>query len=170
MVRFLLEFKLASDSQLSPSIATAINSSRQIHSDTSLLEFTSNCLSHAHKITSTVHSQLDLYPTAPLYSFGSSARGNTVLTYLGLNTLMTSLVDSSSLKWGKISANTGLEVISIESLPSDTGFILYVAAWNFKDEILQLLAQKKLIPLSIIIPFPSEPYVITREQYLASYF
>ena len=115
----LVQFKLSSESSLDTDLVSFLSSSRILHSKNSLSDFKRRCIQHSSRILKLVDSQLALYPDLPLYSFGSSARGNTIITHLGLSSKITALIDSSPLKWGQFSVNTGLQVLSIDSLPSD---------------------------------------------------
>ena len=97
------------------------------------------------------------YPDVPIYSYGSSARGNTIITYAGLSKYIDACIDSSPLKWGTVNANTGLPIIAMSQIDASIDFVLYLAAWNFKEEILRILNEHNLHPKAILQPFPGHP-------------
>ena len=157
----LVEFKTKKpDDRLAHQIKEQIAIAKSLHQQSQLNSFATRCKYHSSLLLEEFRRVNKLYPGVPIYSYGSSARGNTILTHAGVSSLIHSAVDGSPLKWNSYNANTGLKIISINDLPKDIPFIIYLAAWNFKDEILGLLADHGLSPLAVLVPFPGKPSLI----------
>ena len=136
---------------------TLIERSKQLHSPSVLDKFSQRCQRHAQSLRSKFTQLKNQYPHLKFYSFGSSARGNTVLTYTGLSQQLDLCIDSSPLKWHTINASTGLKIVPLADVDTGVEFVLYLAAWNFKDEIIEYMNANGLYPKAILVPFPGQP-------------
>lgn len=88
--------------------------------------------------------------------YGASARGNTLITYFGLDKrYLEFLVDKNPLKHGMLSPNTRIPIRDVSAIEEDSPDILFMLAWNFFDEIRQQQSAfvtrggKFLVPLPI---------------------
>ena len=71
-------------------------------------------------------------------AYGSSAKGNTLLNFMGIGSdLVSYLVDKSPLKQGMFSPGMHLPVLPVERLIEDRPDYALVLAWNFTDEIVR---------------------------------
>lgn len=91
-----------------------------------------------------------------IFGIGAPAKGNTLLTYCGLdNSLIESLSESNPLKVGLFSPVTHIPVVqeNIDELPN--GSYLLVLSWNFWEEIFAKYKDAaKSKNLKFIIPVP----------------
>lgn len=92
---------------------------------------------------------------ARIAAYGASAKGTTLLNYfeIGQN-LMEFVVDRSSVKQGKFTPGTYLEIFSPEKLQEEKISYVLLLTWNFADEIIS--QQKGFIESGgkFIIPLP----------------
>ena len=91
-----------------------------------------------------------------IVGFGASAKGNTLLNFLG-NNLPEYIIDESILKQGLLTPGTYIPVYNYEHLKSDTrSLAILILAWNFLPEIKEKirLAAKKDQKICLIVPFP----------------
>lgn len=89
-----------------------------------------------------------------IYTYGATAKGNTLLNFLGITDEISKCVDSSSLKIGKFLPKVGIEIISEEELLEQPDYFL-LTAWNYKDEIISKVRKKGNYNSKFIIPFPN---------------
>ena len=93
---------------------------------------------------------------AKIYSYGATAKGNTLLNSLNLrNSEIEVCVDSTDLKHGKYLPGSGIQVVSElygEQNPPD---YYLLTAWNYKSEIVQKVRSTGNYTTKFIIPFPS---------------
>lgn len=72
-----------------------------------------------------------------IVGFGSSAKGNTLLNYAGINTdIMDAILDDTPEKQGKFSPGTGIPIYARNYLKSHQVDYVVILAWNFLDEII----------------------------------
>jgi len=70
--------------------------------------------------------------------YGASARGNTLITYFGLDKhYLDFLVDKNPLKHGLLSPNTRIPIRDVSAIEDEAPDVLFMLAWNFFDEIRQ---------------------------------
>lgn len=70
--------------------------------------------------------------------YGASARGNTLITYFGLDKrYLDFLVDKNPLKHGMLSPNTRIPIRGVSAIEEESPDVLFMLAWNFFDEIRQ---------------------------------
>lgn len=75
-----------------------------------------------------------------IVGFGSSAKGNTLLNYAGINTdIMDAILDDTPEKQGKFSPGTGIPIYARNYLKSHQVDYVVILAWNFSDEIINKL-------------------------------
>ncbi|MFV0644997.1 MAG: methyltransferase domain-containing protein [Sphingomonadaceae bacterium] len=92
--------------------------------------------------------------------YGASARGNTMITYYGIDTsYLDFLVDKNPLKHGLFSPNLRIPIKPVEAIETEQPDILFMLAWNFFDEIYEQQAAFRARGGRFIVPFP-EPRLI----------
>jgi dTDP-4-dehydrorhamnose reductase len=75
-----------------------------------------------------------------IVGFGSSAKGNTLLNYAGINTdIMDAILDDTPEKQGKFSPGTGIPIYARNYLKSHHVDYVAILAWNFSEEIINKL-------------------------------
>lgn len=90
-----------------------------------------------------------------IYSYGATAKGNTLLNFIGLtNNEIDYCVDSTTIKIGKFLPKSNIKIISeAEGLISPPDYFL-LTAWNYKDEIIKKVRASGNYHSKFIIPFP----------------
>lgn len=89
-----------------------------------------------------------------VYSYGSTAKGNTLLNFCVINSdLVPYCVDSTPLKQGKFLPGSKIEIISEDSMEYDPPDYYLLTAGNYKDEIIRKVRSKRNFSLSFIVPF-----------------
>lgn len=90
-----------------------------------------------------------------IVGFGSSAKGNTLLNYAGINTdIMDAILDDTEQKIGKFSPGTGIPIYARNYLKSHSVDYVVILAWNFSSEIINKLRDYGYEG-KFIIPCPS---------------
>jgi len=108
-----------------------------------------------------VHSQelLEALKRAKLHGdvsgYGASARSSTLLNFAKIDSnLISNIADQNSLKQGRFTAGTHIPIISPEAMISKNPKSIIILAWNFADEISNILRNKFNYKGQIIVPLP----------------
>lgn len=87
--------------------------------------------------------------------FGAPAKGNTLLSFLGLGPRQIQYIaDSSTLKQGRFTSGTHIPVISPAHLFADQPDYVLLLAWNIADEIMTQLSAFQKKGGRFILPVP----------------
>jgi len=93
-----------------------------------------------------------------IIGFGSSARSQTYLNYCKVDAdNIESIIDNNSLKHDYFTPGTSIPIISFNKGINSNPDIIFILAWNFKDEIIQE-CKKQGFKGEFYIPFPNLPY------------
>ncbi len=88
-------------------------------------------------------------------AYGAPAKGNTLLTFLGLGPDRISYIaDRSPLKQGRYTPGTHIPVVPPERLLADQPDYALLLAWNFADEIMAQQAEYRRRGGRFIVPVP----------------
>jgi C-methyltransferase len=91
-----------------------------------------------------------------IYTYGATAKGNTLLNYVGLTREhIRYCVDSTTIKQGKYLPQSRIEIIPEESAYASPPDYFLLTAWNFKDEIIAKVRQAGNRRSRFILPIPS---------------
>jgi SAM-dependent methyltransferase len=91
-----------------------------------------------------------------IYSYGATAKGNTLLNYVGLtNAQIPYCVDSTPMKWGRYLPGSNIEVISEEAAAIQPPDYYLLTAWNYEDEILSKVRGGGNEHSKFIVPVPN---------------
>jgi hypothetical protein len=87
--------------------------------------------------------------------YGAPAKGNTLLTFLGLGPDQIDwIADRSPLKQGRVTPGTHIPVVPTERILADMPDSLLLLAWNFADEILAQQDEYRRRGGRFIVPVP----------------
>ena len=92
--------------------------------------------------------------------FGSSARSQTFLNFCGFDqNNLDLIIDNNPLKQNLYSPGTNIKIVDFETGIKSKPDVIFILAWNFKDEIIK---ECKLAGYqgNFIIPFPSSPKIL----------
>jgi SAM-dependent methyltransferase len=90
-----------------------------------------------------------------IYTYGATAKGNTLLNYVGLtNQQIRFCVDSTPIKQGRYLPQSNIEIISEEQAISDPPDYFLLTAWNYQDEIIKKTRAQGNYKSKFIVPIP----------------
>ena len=93
-----------------------------------------------------------------IIGFGSSARSQTYLNFCGLTPDDIKLIiDNNPLKHNHFTPGSSIPIVSFEKGINSNPDIIFILAWNFKEEIIQE-CRKSGFNGDFYIPFPNLPY------------
>jgi len=88
-------------------------------------------------------------------AYGASAKGSTLLNYFDIGSdIIAYVVDRSTVKQGRFTPGTHLEIFPTERLVQDRPDYMLLLTWNFADEILEQQAAYRRLGGRFIIPLP----------------
>ncbi len=95
-----------------------------------------------------------------IVGFGSSARSQTFLNYCNFNeNNIHMIIDNNSMKQNLYSPGTNIKIVDFNTGINSTPDIIFILAWNFKDEIIKLCKEVGYKG-NYIIPFPNKPQIL----------
>jgi SAM-dependent methyltransferase len=88
--------------------------------------------------------------------YGAPGKGNTLLNYCGIRTdFIDFTVDRSPYKQGKFLPGTHIPILAPDKLREARPDYVLILPWNFKDEIVQQLADIKAWGGKFVVPIPA---------------
>ena len=115
--------------------------------------FASRVLALRESLTSKLRQLKDNGATIAVY--GASAKGSTLMNYFGIDSsLIDYVVDRSTIKQGRYTPGTHLEICDPQRLTDDQPDYCLLLTWNFADEILRQQQQYRDQGGKFIIPIP----------------
>ncbi len=95
-----------------------------------------------------------------IIGFGSSARSQTFLNYCGFNEKnIEMIIDNNPMKQNLYSPGTNIQIVNFDIGINFKPDAIFILAWNFKDEIINLCKEAGYKG-SYIIPFPNKPQIL----------
>jgi hypothetical protein len=92
---------------------------------------------------------------ASVYTYGATAKGNTLLNYLGVTrSQIPFCVDSTPMKQGLFLPKSNIEIISEESAAQDPPDYYLLTAWNYQAEIIAKVRGAGNHSSKFIVPIP----------------
>lgn len=93
--------------------------------------------------------------------YGASARSSTLLNFCGIGSEHVFMIsDQNGLKHGLYTAGTGIRIESPDVVMAEKPDTILLLAWNFRDEICEILKQRYGFEGRVIVPLPNEPAVV----------
>ncbi|PPR48327.1 MAG: hypothetical protein CFH18_00079 [Alphaproteobacteria bacterium MarineAlpha5_Bin8] len=135
--------------------AIKIEESSGINNFLAWKEFANKVFNHKQKTFDFINS----FKNKKIVGFGSSARSQTYLNFCGItNNEIMAIIDNNELKHNMFSPGSSIPIISFEKGMKIKPDIIFILAWNFKDEIIQSCTNHGYKG-SFFIPFPNTPYL-----------
>jgi SAM-dependent methyltransferase len=118
-------------------------------------EFATRSLEHRLQLKALVETEIKA--GKKLIGYGASARSSTLLNFCGIDHRhLACIADQSPLKHNHYTPGTDVLIVSPEIALMEHPDTILLLAWNFKDEILQRLADIGFHG-NVIIPLPGKP-------------
>lgn len=122
-------------------------------------EFAKKAYSHREKLLKIVNDLKKEGKT--IVSYGASARSSTLLNFCGIDTRFISVIaDQNPLKQGFYTAGTHIPIESPEKAMEKNPDYVFILAWNFTDEIIDILKGRFNYTGKCIIPLPKNPKIL----------
>jgi len=97
-----------------------------------------------------------------IVGYGASARSSTLLNFCGIdNKFISMIADQNPLKQGFYTAGTHIQVDRPEKIMEKKPDYVFILAWNFADEIIDILKRRFNYTGKCIIPLPNSPKIIS---------
>lgn len=107
---------------------------------------------------------VSLFKNKKIVGFGASARSSTFLNYCRLTSAeICGIIDNNPLKQGLYTGGSNIPIISKEAGLALLPDLLFVLAWNLKDELINECKAAKFKG-QYLVPFPHHPYLIPRTK------
>jgi len=127
-----------------------------INSLKSWQEFSKKCFKHREKS----EEILTNFQGKTIVGFGASARSSTYLNFCGFtNAQIKAIIDNNPLKQGFFTAGSSIPIVSAGEGFRMKPVLLFVLAWNFKDEIIRDCGRRGYKGF-YLLPFPKKPYLL----------
>jgi hypothetical protein len=98
-----------------------------------------------------------------IVGFGASARSATFMNFCGIGSnYLHAVIDNNPIKQGYMTPAGDVKIVSFEQGMALKPDIIFVLAWNFKDEIIEQ-CKKYGFKGGYILPFPQYPHLIPGE-------
>jgi novobiocin biosynthesis protein NovU/D-mycarose 3-C-methyltransferase len=145
--------KMSRDAQVSESMEQYLTREAHFMTRSALERFASNARTIGENLRALIH---DLHGTGKrIYTYGATAKGNTLLNYVGLTqSVITACVDSTPMKQGKFLPQSGIPIISEQEGAKDPPDYYLLTAWNYKEEIIAKVRGDGNFHSKFIIPIP----------------
>ena len=96
-----------------------------------------------------------------IVGYGASARSSTLLNFCGINTRFISIIaDQNPLKHNRYTAGTHILIDSPEKVMKKNPNYVFILAWNFADEIIDILRRRFNYTGKCIVPLPNNPKML----------
>lgn len=121
-------------------------------------EFARRSLEHRQQLKEMIEAEID--EGKRLVGYGASARSSTVLNFCGIDHRhLVCIADQSPHKHDRYTPGTGVLILSPEKALAEHPDTIVLLAWNFKDEILNLLIAGGFHG-NVIVPLPNQPQLL----------
>lgn len=96
-----------------------------------------------------------------IVGYGASARSSTLLNFCEIDTKFISMIaDQNPLKQGFYTAGTHIPIDSPENVMEKNPDYVFILAWNFTDEIIEILRGRFNYIGKCMIPLPNSPKIL----------
>lgn len=102
----------------------------------------------------------DLFREAPLWGYGASTKGSTLLQYLDCSEAFLAIADRNPAKWGLRMAGTWLPITDEAAMRKAKPKFLFVLPWSFRHEFLEREAGLREAGTTMLFPLPNFEMVL----------
>jgi len=96
-----------------------------------------------------------------IVGYGASARSSTLLNYCGIDSKYVSMIaDQNELKHDHFTAGTHIPINSPQIVMKKNPDYVFILAWNFTDEIMNILKDEYGFKGKCILPLPNNPKIV----------
>lgn len=88
--------------------------------------------------------------------YGASAKGISLINYLGIRNQIHSIVDETPEKQGKFTPHSNIQIVDFSHFEKEKPDYIFLLAWNFKEELIE---KTKHLGAKYIVPIP-EPVIV----------
>lgn len=121
-------------------------------------KFAEESISHRQELLNILHRAKE--DGRKIIGYGASARSSTLLNFCGIDSNLISMIaDQNPLKQGLYTAGTHIKIESPENAMVQNPQIVFILAWNFAKEIINVLKNKYNYKGKIIVPLPNDPQI-----------
>lgn len=125
----------------------------------SWIDFGDKCRTHRNQSREILRS----FGDKVVVGFGASARCSTYLNFCGFTSNdIKAIIDNNRLKQALYTAGSTIPIVSFDEGFKSKPDIIFILAWNFKDEIIKQCASRGFTG-DYLIPFPHNPYFLKTE-------
>jgi hypothetical protein len=132
---------------------------QKVNQASSWTTFSSACEEHAKELKSITNHYVNKGLT--IVGYGASARSSTLLNYCALTDSSISLIaDQNLMKQGLLTPGTHIPIEKPENVITPDVDVVFLLAWNFKNEIVGILRDDMGFKGPIILPLPNVVEII----------
>ncbi len=96
-----------------------------------------------------------------IVGYGASARSSTLLNFCGITSKdITAIADGNPLKQGRFTAGNHIPILHPDMIFAKKPHIIVLLAWNFADEIMNIVRKKYRFKGAFIIPLPKTVHIV----------
>lgn len=105
-----------------------------------------------------INTMLHFYKTTgkKVMGYGASAKGMSLINYMGVGDMVHSIVDETPYKIGKFAPGSGLPIVGFEAFEKERPDYILLLSWNFAEEMMKKTAH---LGAKYIIPIPTPEVV-----------
>jgi hypothetical protein len=90
----------------------------------------------------------------PIYGYGASTKGGTLLQYLDIPNLLTAVAERNPLKLGLMQAGVWSPIVSEEEMRKNAPGTLLVLPWAFRQEFVEREEETMARGTMLLMPLP----------------
>lgn len=102
----------------------------------------------------------DLFRDAPLWGYGASTKGSTLLQYLDCSETFLAIADRNPKKWGLRMSGTWIPIVDEAAMRKANPKFLFVLPWAFRQEFLDREMPLRHAGTTMLFPLPSFEMVL----------
>ena len=141
------------NNSISNSVQTHLEYEKSRLNEISIKNFSNN----AYKLKNDLKKMINFsnQKNNKIYTYGATAKGNTLLNFVGLDYKNISIcIDSTNIKQGKYLPGSKIKILDENFAFDNPPDYFLLTAWNYKDEIITKVRDMGNVDSTFIVPFP----------------